>query len=44
MKELKAIPLSAYKKCIDEWVKRCHTCVTLDGYYYGGGKIMLPEN
>ncbi|CAK9811861.1 Mariner Mos1 transposase [Anthophora quadrimaculata] len=43
-KELKAIPSSAYNKCMDDWIKRWHMCVASDGCYFEGDKINLPEN
>lgn len=30
-KELKAIPLAAYQRCVDEWMKRWHTAQNSKG-------------
>lgn len=43
LKELKAIPLSAYERCMQDWVKRCHRCIGLDGAYYEGDNIHFDE-
>ena len=31
LKELKAIPAEAYKKCMDNWINRWHACIGLKG-------------
>ncbi|XP_037938203.1 protein GVQW3-like [Teleopsis dalmanni] len=38
LKELMEIPQSAYEKCMEDWVKRWHSCIVLDGAYYEGDK------
>ena len=43
-KELSAIPLAAYEKCMDDWIKRWHMCVASNGCYFEGDKINLQEN
>lgn len=43
LKELKAIPQSVYEKCIEDWVKRWHSCIALDGAYFEGDKINFDE-
>ena len=44
MEELTAILSLAYKKCMDEWVKRRHMCIASGGCYFEGDKINLPKN
>lgn len=36
LEELKAIHSSAYKKCMDDWIKRWHMCVASNGEYFEG--------
>lgn len=39
-KELNVIPLAAYQQCMDKWVKRWHTYVASDLYYFEGDEII----
>jgi len=41
LKELKAIPISAYEKCFEDWSKRWHMCIASD--YFEGDKINLDD-
>jgi len=43
LKELKAIPKSAYQKCFEDWKKRWHKCIISEGDYFEGGKIDIDE-
>lgn len=43
LNELKAIPLSAYERCMQDWIKRCHRCIGLDGAYFEGDQIHFDE-
>ena len=36
LKELKAIPAEAYKKCMANWINRWHACIGLKGAYFEG--------
>ena len=36
LKELKAIPVKAYKKCIEHWINCWHACVGSKGAYFEG--------
>ena len=40
---LKAIPQTDYKKCFEDWIKRWHKCVEVDGEYFEGGNIDYDE-
>ena len=31
LKELRAIPAEAYKKCMENWINFCHACIGLKG-------------
>ncbi|EFN78566.1 hypothetical protein EAI_00793, partial [Harpegnathos saltator] len=33
---LVAIPKTEYQKCFEDWIKRWHKCVTVDGEDFGG--------
>ena len=37
LKELKAIPAEAYKKCMENWINRSHACIDPKGAYFKGG-------
>nr|APL98288.1 putative DD34D transposase [Bactrocera tryoni] len=43
LKELKAIPKSAYEKCFEDWKNRWHKCITSGGDYFEGDKINIDE-
>jgi len=43
-KELQAIHRSAYEKRMDDWAKRRHSCIALDGAYFEGGKINFDKS
>ena len=34
LKELKAIPAEAYKKCMENWINRWHACIRSKGAYF----------
>ena len=36
LKELKAIPAEAYKKCIENWISSWHACIGSKGAYFEG--------
>ena len=36
LKELKAIPAEAYKKCMENWISRWHTYIGSKGAYFEG--------
>ena len=36
LKELKAIPAEAYKKCMENWINRWHACICSEGGYFEG--------
>ena len=36
LKELKAIPTETYKKCMKNWINRCHACIGLKQAYFEG--------
>ena len=36
LKELKAIPAEAYKKCMGNWINRWHACIGSKGVYFKG--------
>ena len=36
LKELKAIPAEAYKKCMENWINRWHACIGSKGAYFEG--------
>ena len=36
LKELKAIPAEAYKKCMENWINRWHACIGSEGGYFEG--------
>ena len=38
-RKLKLIPENAFKKCIDDWIIRCHEFIISGGAYFGGDKI-----
>ena len=40
---LMAIPQTDYKKCSQDWIKRWHKCVTVDGEYFEGDNIDYDE-
>ena len=40
---LMAIPQTDYTKCFDDWVKRWHNCVAVDGEYLEGDDIDYDE-
>ena len=40
---LMAIPQTDYKKCFEDWIKRCHKCVAVDGEYFEGDNIVYDE-
>ena len=35
------IPKTEYKKCFEDWIKRWHKCVAVDGDYFEGDNIDL---
>lgn len=37
------IPKTEYKKCFEDWIKRWHKCVAVDGDYFEGDNIDLDE-
>ena len=43
-KEVRSIFSSAYEKCMDQWLKRWHMYVALDGCYFERDKINFFEN
>lgn len=43
LKELKAIPQSAYMLCMEDWVKRWSNCIVNDGAYFEGDKTNFDE-
>ena len=36
LKELKAIPAEAHKKCMGNWINRWHACIHSNGVYFEG--------
>ena len=36
---LMAIPQTDYNKCFEDWIKRWHKCVVVDGEYFEGDTI-----
>ena len=40
---LMAIPQTDYKKCFEDWIKRWHMCVAVDGEYFEGNNIDYDE-
>ena len=40
---LMAIPQTDYKKCFEDWIKRWHECVAVDGEYFEGDNIDYDE-
>ena len=42
-RELKAIPLAAYERCMEEWVRRYHSCIVSNGDYFEGDKINIDN-
>lgn len=40
---LMGIPKTEYKKCFEDWIKRWHKCVAVDGDYFEGDNIDLDE-
>ena len=40
---LMSIPQTDYKKCFEDWIKRCHKCVAVDGEYFEGDNIDYDE-
>ncbi|XP_071649994.1 protein GVQW3-like [Temnothorax longispinosus] len=40
---LMAIPNTEYKKCFEDWIKRWHKCVAVDGKYFEGENINIDE-
>jgi len=40
---LKAIPESAYQKCMEDWFRRFHMCIANDGDYFEGDKINFDK-
>ena len=36
LKELKAISTETYKKCMENWINRWHSCICLKGAYFQG--------
>lgn len=40
---LRDIPKTEYKKCFEDWIKRWHKCVAVDGDYFEGDNIDLDE-
>lgn len=43
-RELKAIPSSAYEKCMEDWFSRYHNCIAHNGDYFEGDKVNLDES
>ena len=41
LKKLKAIRSEAYKKCMENWINRWHTCIGLKGAYSEGDNKYL---
>ena len=41
LKKLKAIPANAYKKCIENWIKRWHACIGSKRAYFEGDNKYL---
>uniref|UniRef100_T1HLH0 Uncharacterized protein n=1 Tax=Rhodnius prolixus TaxID=13249 RepID=T1HLH0_RHOPR len=39
--QLKAIPVSKFEHCYEEWKKRLQRCVASEGSYFGGDNIEL---
>ena len=42
-RELKSIPVNAFKKCFDGWIIRWHKCIISGGAYFEGDKINLDR-
>ena len=40
---LMAIPQTDYEKCFEDWIKRWHKCVAVDGEYFEGDNIDYDE-
>ena len=43
LKELKAIPKIEFEKCFEDWKKRWHKCIILNGDYFEGDNINVDE-
>jgi len=43
LRELKAIPEYAYKKCMDDWIVRWKKCTASNGAYFEGDKINFDD-
>jgi len=43
LRELKAIPEYAYKKCMDDWIVRWKKCTVSNGAYFEGDKINFDD-
>ncbi|GFW14654.1 putative transposase [Trichonephila clavipes] len=39
--QLKAIPISEFHQCYEEWKKRLQHCVASEGSYFGGDNVEL---
>jgi hypothetical protein len=39
--QLKAIPVSEFQRCYEEWEQRLRKCVAFEGNYYEGDKLDL---
>ena len=39
--QLKAIPISGYQRCYEEWEQRLRRCVASQGNYFEGDKLDL---
>ncbi|CAK9796116.1 hypothetical protein ANTQUA_LOCUS624 [Anthophora quadrimaculata] len=37
------IPKIEYQRCFEDWIKRWHKCIEVDGEYFEGGHIDLDE-
>ena len=42
-RELKAIPAAAYGRCMEDWIRRYHSCIANNGEYFEGDKINFDE-
>ena len=41
--ELLPIPIIAFQKHYEDWIKRCHKCIISEGIYFKGHKIVSDK-
>ena len=41
LKELKAILIKAYKKCMENWINRLHACIGSKGAYFDNNYLLI---